>query len=58
MRMDNDKVAAISSYPEPRSAWGVHGFLILTRYYRKFIHDFRSIAAPLMQLLRKARALP
>jgi hypothetical protein len=51
--MDGDKVEAVASWPEPRSARGVHGFLGLAGYYRKFIRDFGSIAAPLMHLLRK-----
>jgi hypothetical protein len=51
--MDSDKVAAVASWPTPRSPRGVRGFLGLAGYYRKFIRDFGSIAAPLTRLLRK-----
>jgi hypothetical protein len=51
--MDDDKVEAVASWPEPRSVRGVRGFLGLAGYYRKFIRDFGSIAAPLTRLLRK-----
>jgi hypothetical protein len=51
--MDGDKVEAVASWPEPRSARGVRGFLGLAGYYRKFIRDFGSIATPLTRLLRK-----
>jgi hypothetical protein len=51
--MDSDKVAAVASWPLPRSPRGVRGFLGLAGYYRKFIRDFGSITAPLTRLLRK-----
>ena len=51
--MDSDNVAAVTSWPTPRSPRGVRGFLGLADYYRKFIRDFGSIAAPLTRLLRK-----
>jgi hypothetical protein len=51
--MDADKVAAVSAWPQPRSARGLRGFLGLAGYYTKFIHDFGLITAPLTRLLRR-----
>lgn len=51
--MDADKVAAVASWPTPRSAQGLRGCLGHARYYQKFIHDFGVIAAPLTRLLRR-----
>jgi hypothetical protein len=51
--MDPAKVQAISDWPQPHSAHAVQGFLGLAGYYRKFIHDYGAIAAPLMALLKK-----
>jgi hypothetical protein len=53
--MDADKVAAVSALPQPRSARGLHGFLGLAGYYRKFIRDFGLIATPLTRHLRARR---
>jgi len=51
--MDVSKVEAVQSWPQPRSARGLRGFLGLAGYYRRFIQDFGAIVAPLTQLLRK-----
>lgn len=51
--MDNSKVQAVANWPQPQSSRGLRGFLGLDGYYRRFIHNFGSVAAPLTQLLKK-----
>jgi hypothetical protein len=51
--MDPAKVQAIHDWPVPRSARAVRGFLGLAGYYRKFVHNFGAVAAPLTALLTK-----
>jgi len=52
--MDQDKVEAVSSWPQPQSPRGLRRFLGLTGYYHSFIQNYGTIAAPLTALLRKA----
>lgn len=51
--MDGEKVEAVATWPPPRSARGLRGFLGLAGYYRWFIQSFGAIAAPLTALLKK-----
>jgi hypothetical protein len=51
--MDPTKVQAIRDWPQPRSARAVRGFLELTGYYRKSVHNYDIIATPLTALLKK-----
>ena len=53
--VDPDKVQAVVAWPTPSTARGVRGFLGLAGYYRKFIRNFGSMAAPLTILLTKEK---
>jgi hypothetical protein len=51
--MDPAKIQAICEWLAPRSARAVRGFLGLVGYYRKFVHNYDAVAAPLTALLKK-----
>ena len=46
------KVSAIANWPLPTTRDAIRSFLGLASYYRKFIHRFASVVAPLSDLLR------
>ena len=48
------KVEAISSFPKPDTKTAVRAFLGLAGYYRRFVPDFASVAAPLTDLTKKS----
>ncbi|XP_058734067.1 uncharacterized protein LOC131605768 [Vicia villosa] len=49
---DSEKVKAILDWPTPRSLSTLRGFLGLTGFYRRFVKDYATLAAPLTDLLR------
>ena len=51
--VDPTKIQVVLEWPTPTTVKGIHGFLGLAEYYRKFIRNFGGIAAPLHQLLIK-----
>ena len=53
IQVDPAKVEAVVSWQRPRNAIEIHNFLGLAGYYRHFVQNFSSIAAPLTRLMRK-----
>jgi hypothetical protein len=51
--MDPTKMQAIHDWSAPLSPRAVRSFLGLAEYYRKFVHNYGAIAAPLTALLKE-----
>ena len=51
-----EKCKAVQEFPQPRKVKNVRAFLGLTGYYRKFIKNYATIAAPLTDLTKKEAA--
>jgi hypothetical protein len=54
VRPQEDKVAAIREWPQPRTKKQVRSFLGLVGYYQRFIPGYATLACPLNDLTRKA----
>ncbi len=48
--MDKEKLQGVQDWPTPTTIKQVRGFLGLAGYYRRFIQDFATMAAPLHNL--------
>ncbi|GBG80548.1 hypothetical protein CBR_g31008 [Chara braunii] len=53
VKAEDCKIAAFRDWPTPRPLTELRSFLGLANYYRKFVRNFSTIAAPLRRLLRK-----
>lgn len=53
VKPEHTKIQAVQQTPPPQTKKQVRAFLGLTGYYRRFIPDYASIAAPLSDLTRK-----
>ncbi|VDO99012.1 unnamed protein product [Heligmosomoides polygyrus] len=53
IRPNPDKTETIDAYPTPTTVTEVKAFLGMCSFFRRFVHDFARIAAPLSNLLKK-----
>lgn len=53
LRMDPDKIRAISEWEAPTSVKGVRSFLGFANFYRRFIKSFSDLVRPLTDLTHK-----
>jgi hypothetical protein len=53
VQTDEEKIAAVKTWPRPKNLSELRSFLGLCTYYRRFVPNFASVAGPLHELSRK-----
>ncbi|KAI2644826.1 Transposon Tf2-8 polyprotein [Labeo rohita] len=52
VKMDSSKIQAVTEWPQPTTVKELQCFLGFANFYRRFIHNYSMVAAPLTSLLK------
>ena len=52
IEVDSEKISAVESWQPPKTVKGIQLFLGFCNFYHRFIHDYRKIVKPLVNLIK------